>query len=153
MDHTLPSVFLQIYGTDMKKKIFEFCTFSPFSKFNELRAILNESLGNFRIPEDKIINSIIVVDEILSNIVEHSYKFKRGPIRIKIEKDEKNIIITFEDRGKPFIYKKGKEDIDEKEILEKQRGIGLLIVKKLINKFDFKRKGGKNIKKFYIKID
>ncbi|MEO0233069.1 MAG: ATP-binding protein [candidate division WOR-3 bacterium] len=137
----------------MKKKIFEFCTFSPFTKFNELRAILSESLENFRISKDKILNVVIVVDEILSNIVEHSYKFKKGPIKIKIEKDERNIIITFEDQGKPFIYKKGKADIEEKEILKKERGLGLSIVQKLIDKFDFERKGRKNIKRFYMKID
>jgi anti-sigma regulatory factor (Ser/Thr protein kinase) len=138
----------------MKKKIFEFLTLSPFTKFNEIREIVKECLLNYRVPEDKIYNVVVIVDEILSNIVEHSYGLKKGPIKIKIEKDERNIIITFEDQGKPFIYKKGKESADfEKDVLKRERGLGLLIVQKIANKFDFERKGRKNIKKFFLRID
>lgn len=137
-----------------KKKLFELYTISPFTKFNELRKILKENLENHRISEDKIHTCITVVDEILSNIVEHSYKFKRGPIKLKIEKDTRNILIYFEEQGTPFIFQKGKKmDLDEDEILKKERGLGLFIVEKIVDKFDFERKGRKNIKKFYIRID
>lgn len=137
-----------------KKKIFEFHTIAPFTKFNELRKILKENLQNYRISEDKIHDCITVVDEIFSNIVEHSYKFKKGPVKLKIEKDDKNIIICFEDQGKPFIFKKGREiSFDEKQVSKKERGLGLFIVQKITSKFDFERKGRRNIKKFHIKLD
>ncbi len=137
-----------------KRRIFELYTISTFTRFNELRKILKENLENYRISDDKIHDCITVVDEIFSNIVEHSYKFKKGPVRLKIEKDDKNIIICFEDHGTPFIFKKGREiSFDEEKVSKKERGLGLFIVQKITSKFNFERKGKRNISTFYIKID
>lgn len=90
----------------------------------------------------------IAIDEIFSNIAHYAYKNGEGSAEVRIEKnyDPKSVTLIFTDSGTPYNpLKKSDPDLtltaDEREI----GGLGIYIVKKIMDEVKYERKDGKNI--------
>jgi len=87
----------------------------------------------------------IAVDEIFSNIARYAYSIKTGGATVRIAVDT-DITIEFEDNGTAYDpLAKDDPDVslsaDEREI----GGLGLFIVKNLMDSVEYRRDGSKNI--------
>jgi sigma-B regulation protein RsbU (phosphoserine phosphatase) len=97
----------------------------------------------------------IIVDELCSNIILHGYKDgKRGNIRLIIEKDKEHLVITVVDQGQAFdpaVLKDPPlgEDIHERRI----GGLGVFLVRELVDQMDYERKNDSNRLSVKIKLD
>lgn len=70
------------------------------------------------------------VDELATNAVEHGYDYAKGIIRISMNIDKNNIIVSVEDFGK------GYDDTSESKF---DGGIGLVLIKKLVDEFKLQK--------------
>ena len=95
----------------------------------------------------KIQNQIgIAVDEIFSNIARYAYHPEIGDILVRIAADEENITLEFEDKGMVYNPLSAKTpditlSVEEREI----GGLGLFIVKNIMDSVEYRREGNKNI--------
>lgn len=103
-----------------------------------------------------IINKILMcVDEIVTNIVTHAYKDKdEHTVYLESKVDNGNITIEFRDDGVVFDPTKqtGPDttlSIEERDI----GGLGLHLVKKLMDKMEYEREGDYNVLKITKKIE
>jgi len=89
----------------------------------------------------------IAVEEVFVNIAYYAYGGKSGgaTIRISINNDE-YIVIEFEDGGKPY-NPFSRENPDVTAGVEKREigGLGVYMVKKLMDSAEYRRDGGKNV--------
>ncbi|GJQ32876.1 MAG: hypothetical protein HBSAPP04_17150 [Ignavibacteriaceae bacterium] len=90
---------------------------------------------------------LIALDEILSNIVYYAYpNGKEGIIDIRIEMEGDDLTVSFIDEGIAF-DPLAKADPDLAVPVEDREigGLGIFIVKKLMNRVVYTREAGKNI--------
>ncbi|MBR0461301.1 MAG: ATP-binding protein [Erysipelotrichaceae bacterium] len=90
----------------------------------------------------------IVIDEVFANIASYAYGDKTGKAIVRLEHDQENndIILIFIDEGMPFDPLKN-EDPDVTLGYDKREigGLGVFIVKKLMNKAEYRFADKKNI--------
>ena len=94
----------------------------------------------------KIQNQIgIAVDEIFSNIARYAYHPETGGATVRVTVDE-NITIEFEDSGTP--YNPLTEENPDTTLSAEERepgGLGIFMVKNLMDSVEYRREGSKNI--------
>ena len=96
--------------------------------------------------ENKIIMKLdVVIEEIFVNICHYAYE-DSGFADIEVSLNKNKLSITFMDEGVPFDpLKKDEPDIslpsDDREV----GGLGIFMVKKMMDKVDYKYENGKNI--------
>lgn len=89
----------------------------------------------------------IAVDEIFSNIVNYAYPANAEDFKVTVRIDTKeNIILEFEDIGLPFNPLVQQEpdislDADERAV----GGLGIFLVKNLMDEVTYRREGNRNI--------
>lgn len=107
-------------------------------------------MGRSRV-DQKTINKVnVVIDEIYSNI---AYYSNAGWASVKYNRDDDNIYLTFTDDGSPYNPLE-KEDPDITLSAEEREigGLGVFMVKKIMDNIDYKYEDGKNILKLTKKI-
>ena len=90
----------------------------------------------------------IAVEEVYVNIAHYAYNPEIGgvTIRVQIEEEPLEIILTFIDKGKPF-DPLAKEDPDVTLAVEDRQigGLGIFMVKKSMDNISYEYKEGRNI--------
>lgn len=104
--------------------------------------------------DSKISNQInLAVEEIFVNIVNYAYKNEEGICNISINSTDDNIEFTFEDNGIPFNpIEKEAPDITLSKEQRKIGGLGIYLVKEVMDKCEYKYENYKNILKISKKI-
>ncbi len=100
-------------------------------------------------PKNKIINQInICIDEIISNIVKFAYdgKNENKTFTCSLKEKENEVILKFIDNGNPFNPLLNKEVDVTKSVEEREiGGLGIFLVKKLMDDVYYEYKGEQNI--------
>ena len=99
-------------------------------------------------PDDFVTKLLVVGDELFSNIVRHGYKDEGGPIFVRqlFDADKNEYSLTIIDKAEAFnqlaVEKQGVGNDAKKQ---KIGGLGLIIVKKIMDQYAYDRINGKNI--------
>ena len=124
-------------------------TFELKNSLSELKA-LNQHLNNWgediSLPEISISRINICLDELFTNIVSYGFKDDlEHIIKFTLNVDNQLVIINIEDDGKPFNPLE-KLDPDFPENVESAiiGGLGIHIIRKLMDNVSYERKQGKN---------
>jgi anti-sigma regulatory factor (Ser/Thr protein kinase) len=109
---------------------------------------VDEQLELFECPMKAQMQINIAIDEIFGNIAHYAYKPNDGSatVRVEVLKEPLSVIITFIDNGKPYDPLKTKEpditlSVDDREV----GGLGIYMVKNLMDEIIYEYKDGKNI--------
>lgn len=103
-----------------------------------VRAIIRTYLEKQSVIKDEILKIISIVDELMTNAVEHGYLYGAGQIRIEVQLENNEILIVVDDCGIGF---------DETKQSKEDGGLGLLLVKSISDSFCIeKRVKGTRIK-------
>ena len=109
---------------------------------------VNEQLEEACCPLKVQMQLDVAVDEVFSNIANYAYQPGSGSATIKVERveDPSSIVITFIDRGKPY-NPLLKEDPNISLPAEEREagGLGIFLVKKLMDDMAYDYREGQNI--------
>jgi sigma-B regulation protein RsbU (phosphoserine phosphatase) len=90
----------------------------------------------------------LAVEEIFVNISSYAYDPSVGPAEVRCEvlQDPLRVVIQFLDGGKPFDPLAGEDsDTSEQALLERDGGLGILLVKETMDEVSYEYKDGRNI--------
>ena len=99
-------------------------------------------------PHKSLVPITIAVDEIFSNIVKYAYPNAQGPVDLLLKRREtpKSVWLRFEDKGIPY---NPLEEADPDVTLPAEKrsvgGLGIFMVKKLVDDVSYSYENGKNI--------
>ena len=97
----------------------------------------------------------VALDEILSNIARYAYPEKEGSMTVEIDMDEETgmLSLTFRDEGVPF-DPLAKEEPDVTLGVRERAvgGLGIFLVKKMMDEVIYRREGKENILRLYKKV-
>lgn len=107
---------------------------------------INDQLSQAGCPFRTQMQVDIVIDEIFSNIAKFAYAPLKGKATVRIETADREAVITFSDSGRHYNpLEQNEPDItsplEEREI----GGLGLMIVKKMMDDVRYTYLGGQNI--------
>ena len=119
---------------------------NELSELKALNQYLNIWGGDIGLPPDSILRINICIDELFTNIV--SYGFEDNVehyVKFTLKGDNEFVIINIEDDGVPFNpLEKIDPDFPENVESAKIGGLGILIIRKLMDNISYERRQGKN---------
>lgn len=90
----------------------------------------------------------IAIDELFGNIAHYAYHPGTGPVTVRVETQEapRSVVVTFIDHGTPY-DPLAKEDPDVSLPLEERKagGLGIYMVKKIMDDIIYQYQDGQNI--------
>ena len=88
----------------------------------------------------------LAVEEAFVNICHYSYPTKTGEVGIICRIEDNHFIIEISDSGIPFdITKRADPDINAATETREIGGLGIFLIKKLMDRVTYRREAGKNI--------
>lgn len=114
---------------------------SDLQELSRIREVLDKKAGRFGLTEDSIYLIVSAVDEVCANLIEHDpKKWQKGKIHLTLRLDVEKIEIEIRDRGGYFNpTRKNADRVDVDEVLSRRRGLGLFMVKKMMDEFSYSR--------------
>ncbi len=109
---------------------------------------INEELAHRNVPEMIRVQIDVAIDEIFGNIVRYAYNDQEGRVTVRadIEGERPTASITFIDKGKPYDPREAPEpDITLEARLRPIGGLGLFMVRKIMDGLDYEYRDGQNI--------
>ncbi len=113
----------------------------------ELRGFLQRNLACFSLSEGDKHQVTLAVEEVCANLIIHSHACNpKEEIQLEVKEFNKKIIVEITDEGDAFNLLEY-EVPDLSQVIEEKRkgGIGILLVKKIMDDIQFESKNGKNI--------
>ena len=113
----------------------------------ELRSFLQQNLAIFKLSEMDRHQVTLAVEEVCANLIIHSHACNpKEEIHLEVKELNKKIIVEITDKGDAFNLLDYKVP-DLSQVIEEKRkgGIGILLVKKIMDEIEFESKNGKNI--------
>jgi len=101
------------------------------------------------LPMKVIFHLNLVLDELVTNIISYGYTdFDEHPINVRVGIEDDVITIRIEDDAEPFNILEAPEpefDVPLEERVRPVGGMGVHLVKNMVNHIDYKREDGKNV--------
>ena len=118
-------------------------TIPTMETMTEVADFVEEQLEKFEVPMKYTTKLLVAVDEIYSNIVRYSGATEAS---VCIEKESNTVKLTFKDNGKPY-NPLAAEDPDVTASAEERKigGLGIFMVRKMMDDIDYMHKDDQNI--------
>lgn len=114
---------------------------APCSKKNlvDIRNFVNEILSHHFNAEIEIHHMVLAVDEVCANLMIHSHNCNpKEKIELFIDVQNEEVIFEIKDTGNGFNLKNYQEPTIKEIIVEKKKGgLGLMLVKRIMDKVEF----------------
>lgn len=108
-----------------------------------------EAFGeSHQLPDDTVFNLTLALEELVVNVIKHGFDDDRKHefyVRIRVENEE--VLAEIEDDGKPFNPVTDTGEYHLREVLHHQPigGLGVHLVKNLMDEVDYERRGNRNV--------
>lgn len=117
------------------------------SSLKSLRAFIKNALNDHGLSELEISSLVLAIDEVCANLIIHAHNCNSAEfIEVEIEFKQNGVMFKIKDKGEGFDISKYEEPSLE-DIIKTQRkgGVGLILVKRIMDKIEFSRKDNQNI--------
>lgn len=124
-------------------------------ELGRVRTFLDDVLSKHLIPDKERNEMILAVDEICANLIIHSHNCNpKETIELTVNvEDNKGITFDIEDHGDGFNIKDYKEPSIKEIVTQKRKGgMGLMLVRRIMDNVDLINDKGKNIYRLFKKI-
>jgi len=124
------------------------------NRLKEVRNFVNQVLHEYEFSEVDINRMVLAVDEVCSNLIIHSNNCNpEEMIELRINVDAEGIVFEIKDQGmafKPDSY----QEPSLREVVRKKKkgGIGLMLVKRIMDEIEFQSESSHNVCRLYKKI-
>lgn len=129
---------------------------APCSKKNlsEIRNFVNEALKAHFKSEIDIHHMVLAVDEVCANLMIHSHKCNPDEsIQVLIDIRNREVIFEIRDNGNGFNMENYREPTIKEMVVEKKKGgLGLMLVKRIMDKVEFLREKNTSVCRLRKKI-
>ena len=117
------------------------------NELTKIRQFVADELERNTIPDLQAHKLVLAVDEVCANLIIHANNCNPvNKIELQLEFLPKQIVFTFRDRGVGFdINKYESPSMDELVSSRRQGGLGLLLVKRIMDKIEFTTEKNYNI--------
>ncbi|MGD2245337.1 MAG: ATP-binding protein [Candidatus Aminicenantes bacterium] len=133
----------------MEKAVFE----SDLSETKKVRNFLRKSLLDLKLSEEVHFAIELSVLEIFTNIVRYAYPKNKDRIFLKTWQEEDEVYVEIKDNGIPFDPSQEPEPDIEKIIETKEiGGFGILLSRKFMDGFEYRRENDQNVLTMHKKI-
>lgn len=114
---------------------------------HEIRNFVENSLLKLHIPEQDRNLLVVAIDEVCANRMIHSHVDDNSEkIEVQIKKIKGKLVFEIIDSGEYFDISQHEEPSIEQVIKDKSAGgIGLILVKKIIDQIQLETRGGQNV--------
>ncbi|MBS4073400.1 ATP-binding protein [Algoriphagus aquatilis] len=135
----------------MKSKLNLSCQTSALS---ELRSFLQRTLTGFQLSEIEKHQITLAVEEVCANLIIHSHGCNpEDEIELEVKDLSEALIFEITDQGLAFnLLEYDAPDLKKVMVEKRKGGLGIILVKKIMDKIEFESNNGKNtcrlIKKF-----
>ena len=128
----------------MSKKITIGCSKDELVK---VRQFTSDMLEDHSVPDLQAHKLVLAVDEICANLIIHANDCNpQNRIEFFVDFKPKQIVFTFKDKGVEFDINEYKSpSMEELVSTRRQGGIGLMLVKRIMDKIEFSTKKNHNI--------
>lgn len=129
---------------------------ATLDKFEEMMSFVREQASKAGF-EAAIVNKIaLAAEEVLANVINYAYPDGGGDLTIEtgLSSDNRNFVMTLVDSGNPF-DPLNHEDPDINAPVEERSigGLGIFMVKKIMDDVQYRREGDRNILVMEKKLD
>ena len=117
------------------------------SSLSELRGFLQQNLANYTLSEVERHQVTLAVEEVCANLIIHSHACNpKEKIQLEIKDSNEKVIFEITDEGIAFNLLEYEVPQIKQVVLEKRKGgLGILLVKRIMDKMEFESKNAKNI--------
>jgi serine/threonine-protein kinase RsbW len=125
-------------------------------KLRDIRAFVSDVLSKYRLDEIQINTLVLAVDELCANLMIHSHQCNPAHyIELIIEVEaQKGITFKLIDHGMGFNILNYREPSVQEVVKEKRKGgIGILLVKKIMDEIEFIKEKDLNVCRLFKRID
>ena len=112
-----------------------------------IRQFTSDMLEEYNVPDLQAHKLVLAVDEVCANLIIHANNCNpQSHIEFNIDFKPKQIIFTFRDKGAGFdINEYESPSMDELVSTRRQGGLGLMLVKRIMDKIEFSTEKNHNI--------
>ena len=119
---------------------------TEIAEFDRLRSWFQEFARQVELPEEITSRMLIAADEVFTNIAAYAYPGAAGQVEVSAEQKAAMLCLTFKDTGKPFDPTKSADpDIQAPAAERPIGGLGIFVMKKLMDQVEYRRENGCNI--------
>lgn len=120
----------------------------------EIRSFVNKRLQELSISELEINMIVLAVDEICANLIIHSnHSNKDQHLEVKIRDDNQGVSFEITDQGEPFDLNNYQvPELDDIIQSKRKGGLGLMLVKRIMDKIEFRRENNHTICHLFKKV-
>ncbi len=117
---------------------------SQVTFLQDIRMFVDNSVGKTGMNESDRAKVILAVDEGSANIIEHAYGGQSGFVKIRVEAEDDKVTINLYDGGESGFdpNKVPDPDIKEHVRLGKKSGLGVFLMRKIMDELDYNFKEG-----------
>lgn len=121
------------------------------SNLKTIRDFVNSVLGEHEIPEKEMNLIIVAIDEVCSNLIIHSHSCNSADeLELKITSESEILIFEIIDKGEIFNITDYTVPTMDKVIKNKKNGgIGLILVKMIMDRIQIEKSEGLNVCRLY----
>lgn len=111
----------------------------------EMSNLSEAALRKFNMPEDRLQELLMALDEVITNIVIHGYSGRGGALKIIIQGEKDHVSVELVDNGIKFDPTKSPEpDLDVPIEERKIGGMGVPLVRKFTDELRYRHVDGEN---------
>ena len=121
----------------------------------QLEPFIEEVSEHFGIAPETVFQLNLALDEALANSVNYAYSNgSKGEIVLEASKEDGNVVFRLIDEGVPFDPTKESNEPDVTSVAEDRPvgGLGIFLIKQMMDEISYERKDGKNILKMTKKL-
>lgn len=109
---------------------------------------INKELDIYNCPEKEKIKINIAIDELIANIAKYAYSNEIGQVVVQVDMNKDYILMNFIDKGIPYNpLERAEPDVTLSLEERKVGGLGIYLVKKLMDDITYEYIDGKNVLK------
>lgn len=111
-----------------------------------VREFVTSHAKEFGFHENEVEEIRLAVDEAMTNVIKHAYRFDDSKtVYIILGKQKKEFWVAIQDKGDAFDIAAYKEpDVSERVKLGLKGGVGVFLIRKLMDKVEYSRKNSHN---------